>query len=155
MWSNRLSLVAIILWISLVSCRPAAPTDKDLKVISHVDKIEETDLIGANIDSLLFQMYNNIIKVRLENLLQGVDSPKSESTDGVDILSKSEFHAGSLSLSSSDIVSELESTITRENPSEKIQVLLPIPVTEIPLKIFTLLPGIFKTFPVFLDFKVK
>ena len=142
MWRKQLCVVFIFLWISLVSCRPVGPTDKDLKVISHVDKIEETDLIGSNIDYLLSQMYNNIIKVRLENLLQGVDSPKSEGNDGGDLLSTSEFHAESLSLSSSDIVSELESTITRENPPDTIQVLLPISVTQIPLKLFTSLPGI-------------
>lgn len=139
MWSAPLSrLVLQLLCLVCILGRPAPPSPADLKLISNVETLQDSDLIGANIDSFLSTMYNNLIKTRLENLLQGVDLSHQREGDASFSLEKIRGEQ----LSSRDIAQELDSraspVISREGESE---VFLPAPVTNIPLKLFTSLPG--------------
>lgn len=127
MWSKcAYCILFIFCHVTCLLGRPA-----NLKIISSVGELNENDHIGANIDTLLTQMYNDIIKSRLENLLQGVEKNSAH---------KSQSGSG---FSSSDIVSELrfKNAPTSTETNEKVEVFLPESVTQIPLKLFTSLPG--------------
>ena len=124
---NR-TIAALLLVLIVLAAVSAAPLD-NLKIVSNVDSIVESDLIGDSIDSLLAQLYNNIIKSRLQTLLQGVGGGKSKSTaaDYGGLVGEIGLEAAGVQGSSSPALAE---------------VFLPPPVTPIPLSLLTSLPGI-------------
>ena len=123
-------------WILLMAVCTAVvgrPTNNNVKLVSSLEGgIPESDLVGSNIDSLLSQMYNNLIQSRLDNLLQGVEPSSNLPRE----LTK-EFSNPSSTLTR-DLTEDLN-----DSDSEKdfVEVFLPKAVTEIPSKLFTSLPG--------------
>ena len=94
----------------------------------NVETLENTQdgSLGGELDTLITDIFNRIIKIRLENLLQGVSSPINR-------------------LESPDFLIENE---VKEKPQpssdqgrEFLEISLPISVTEIPSEVFTNLPG--------------
>ena len=133
MWNRYVSVLFVMLSFTLNSIvgRPTASDPSAVKVLSKVASIPDSDLIGAsNIDTLLSQMYNDIIKTRLENLLQGVAGTQKQSKTADIAASISNIEAASLTGSAS-----------LQRTAEYAETYLQSPVTAIPLSILTSLPG--------------
>ena len=142
---SRLALIFLIFSSKIfrsVSGRPM-PTEAAADEIKTVDKNMEQDppLVGGNLDLLISDMYNRIIKERLENLLEGVSHSVSDPIQKQfreELLESSE----SLQQSSEDKLNEKQGAF--EEPEKKlVEISLPISVTEIPRELFTSLPGTF------------
>ena len=130
MWSRYVSVLLVMLSFTLNSILGRPTASEPVKVLSKVASIPDSDLIGAsNIDTLLSQMYNDIIKTRLENLLQGVAGTQKQSKT-VDIAASiGNIEAASLTGGGAQRTAEYAETYLQS------------PVTAIPLSILTSLPG--------------
>ena len=113
----------MILLCQTISCRPRPDDKVDTKSVSNEDKSESPELVGGNLDLLISDIYDRIIRERLQNLLQGVSHPIGE-----ELLESSEPKD-----TSEDIVEKEQESL--------VEISLPISVTEIPREIFTSLPG--------------
>ena len=114
-----------------VYSRPRPDDKSELESVSNVDKIENPELVGGNLDLLISDMYNRIIRERLENLLEGV-SPPMQATFGEELLESSD------PLNRKE---EINKNSAFEEQEELVEISLPISITEIPRELFTSLPG--------------
>ena len=119
----------IFLTLSATFClaipRPSRPQDK---MEINVDTLENTQdgSLGGELDTLISDIFNRIIKIRLENLLQGVSSP-------INRLESPEF------LIENEV--KEKSQPASDEGKEFLELSLPVSVTEIPSEVFTNLPG--------------
>ena len=94
----------------------------------NVETLENTQDggLGGELDTLITDIFNRIIKIRLENLLQGVSTP-------INRLESPEFLI-------ENEVKEKPQPASDEG-KEFLEISLPVSVTEIPSEVFTNLPG--------------
>ena len=130
-FSTLLKFLLMMYLCQIVYSRPRPDEKLDTKSISIVDKIENPELVGGNIDLLISDMYNRIIRERLENLLEGV-SPPMQQQFGEELLKSSD------PLKHSE---EINKNSAFEEQEEFVEISLPISITEIPRELFTSLPG--------------
>lgn len=179
-----LAAAASLLTPPLVDCSPvpsaaaSPPRPDDLKILSRVGQLGTGDRIGdenddiddndrnnddknsssrkagPKIHALLTQMYNDIIKSRLANLLQGVERQGSFAPGDDHTPPSSMRRADALAAATATAVANRNSINSSKSENRRrlaanggddgnrtVQVFLPEPVTEIPLKLFTSLPG--------------
>ena len=91
------------------------------------DKMEiNVESLGGELDTLITDIFNRIIKIRLENLLQGVSAP-------INRLESPEF------LIENEVKEKPQQA--SDEGKEFLEISLPVSVTEIPSEVFTNLPG--------------
>ena len=123
------SRLLIFLTLSATFClahpSPGRPQDK---MEINVDTLENNQdgSLGGELDTLISDIFNRIIKIRLENLLQGVTSP-------INRLESPEF------LIENEV--KEKSQPASDEGKEFLELSLPVSVTEIPSEVFTNLPG--------------
>ena len=124
-----ISRLLIFLTLSATFCRGLpSPTRPQDKMEINVETLENTQdgSLGGELDTLITDIFNRIIKIRLENLLQGVSTP-------INRLESPEFLI-------ENEVKEKPQPASDEG-KEFLEISLPVSVTEIPSEVFTNLPG--------------
>ena len=122
----------LILFIcGTIHARPRPEDKSGLKSVGSKENLENPELVGGSLDLLVSDMYNRIIRERLENLLEGVSAESH----------KIQQRIGAELIDISDHLSRKEDIKTQEEQEQLVEVSLPISVTEIPQEIFTSLPG--------------
>ena len=119
----------LVLTLSATFARPRpSPGRPQDKMEINVETLENTQdgSLGGELDTLITDIFNRIIKIRLENLLQGVSSPVNR-LESPELLIENE-------------VKEKPQPASDEG-KEFLEISLPVSVTEIPSEVFTNLPG--------------
>ena len=120
-------LLVLTLSATFVRPRPSPGRPQD-KMEINVETLENTQdgSLGGELDTLITDIFNRIIKIRLENLLQGVSAP----------VNRLESHQFLIE----NEVKEKPQPASDEG-KEFLEISLPVSVTEIPSEVFTNLPG--------------